>query len=284
LIFDESINFVQNITNMKHLSNSVKSLAAFILLAFFIYACSTVPLTGRKQLAMLPESELMAMSLTAYGDFLKQSRISVDNAESRMVKEVAGKISKAAEQYLIQNGLESRVADFQWEIHLIEDEAPNAWAMPGGKMVVYTGILPYTKTPEGLAVVIGHEIAHAVARHGNERMSQGLLIQTGGLALSLALSEKPQATQQLFMAAYGVGSTVGISLPFSRTHEYEADHLGLIFMAMAGYDPNAAVDFWERMPKGGARPPEYLSTHPSDQNRIANIQKLLPQAMKYYKR
>jgi len=223
--------------------------------------------------------------MTAYGDFLKQSRVSADNADSRMVTEIAGKVSKAAEQYLIQNGLESRVADFQWEIHLIEDETPNAWAMPGGKMVVYTGILPYTKTPEGLAVVIGHEIAHAVARHGNERMSQGLLIQTGGLALSLALSEKPQATQQLFMAAYGIGSTVGLSLPFSRTHEYEADYLGLIFMAMAGYNPNAAIEFWERMSAmGGARPPEYLSTHPSDQNRIANIQKMMPEAMKYYKR
>ncbi len=285
MIFDESINFVQNICNMKLLLNSVKSFVVILFLVSFIVSCSSVPLTGRKQLALLPESELMAMSLTAYGDFLKQSQVSANNAESRMVTEIAGKITKAAEQYLIQNGLESRVANFQWEIHLIEDETPNAWAMPGGKMVVYTGILPYTKTPEGLAVVIGHEIAHAVARHGNERMSQGLLIQTGGLALSLALSEKPQATQQLFMAAFGIGSTVGISLPFSRTHEYEADYLGLIFMAMAGYNPNAAVEFWERMSAlGGSRPPEYLSTHPSDQNRIANIQKMMPDAMKYYSR
>lgn len=270
---------------MKLLTNSTRSFGAMLLLASFVVACSTVPLTGRKQLAMLPESELMAMSLTAYGDFMKQSQISSDNADSRMVNEVASKITKAAEQYLIQNGLESRVADFQWEINLIEDEAPNAWAMPGGKMVVYTGILPYTQTPDGLAVVVGHEIAHAVARHGNERMSQGLLIQTGGLALSLALAEKPQATQQLFMAAYGIGSAVGINLPFSRTHEYEADYLGLIFMAMAGYNPTVAVDFWERMAAlGGAKPPEFLSTHPSDQNRIAKIQKIMPEAMKYYKR
>jgi len=285
LVLNETINFVRNILNMKRISTSFKSLAAFTLLAAFIYACSTVPLTGRKQLAMLPESELMAMSMTAYGDFLKQSRLAPDNANTRMVKEITANITAAAEQYLIQNGLQNRVSGFKWEINLIEDDTPNAWAMPGGKMVVYTGILPYTKTPEGLAVVIGHEIAHVVARHGNERMSQGLLIQTGGLALAVALAEKPQETQQLFFAAFGVGSAVGISLPFSRTHEYEADYLGLIFMAMAGYNPNAAIEFWERMSSmGGARPPEYLSTHPSDQNRIANIQKMMPEAMKYYKR
>ncbi|MBE0637656.1 MAG: M48 family metallopeptidase [Bacteroidales bacterium] len=264
---------------------NLKSFSLALLMAVLMYACSTVPLTGRRQLSMLPESELTAMGMTAYTDFMSQNKVSADNAQTRMVKDITGKITGAAEQYLIQNGLESRIADFRWEINLINDDTPNAWAMPGGKMVVYTGILPYTKTPEGLAVVIGHEIAHVVARHGNERMSQGLLIQTGGLALSVALAEKPAETQQLFMAAFGIGSQVGISLPFSRTHEYEADYLGLMFMAMAGYNPNAAVEFWERMSSmGGAKPPEYLSTHPSDQNRIAQIQKMMPEAMKYYKK
>lgn len=270
---------------MKLKTNILKSFSTAIMAVVFLHSCSTVPLTGRKQLSMLPESELTTMGIAAYGDFMKQTKVSKDNAETRMVKDLAGKITGAAEQYLRQNGLESRISDFQWEINLIEDETPNAWAMPGGKMVVYTGILPYTKTPEGLAVVVAHEIAHVVARHGNERMSQGLLIQTGGLALSVAMAEKPQATQQLLMAAYGIGSTVGISLPFSRTHEYEADYLGLIFMSMAGYNPNVAVEFWERMSAlGGARPPEYLSTHPSDQNRIAQIKKLMPEAIKYYKK
>lgn len=270
---------------IKNMKVNLKSFSLALLMAVLMYACSTVPLTGRRQLSMLPESELTAMGMTAYTDFMSQNKVSADNAQTRMVKDITGKITGAAEQYLIQNGLESRIADFRWEINLINDDTPNAWAMPGGKMVVYTGILPYTKTPEGLAVVIGHEIAHVVARHGNERMSQGLLIQTGGLALSVALAEKPAETQQLFMAAFGIGSQVGISLPFSRTHEYEADYLGLMFMAMAGYNPNAAVEFWERMSSmGGAKPPEYLSTHPSDQNRIAQIQKMMPEAMKYYKK
>lgn len=270
---------------MKDQKQLIKGFVIILMLAIFIISCATVPLTGRRQLTLLPESELTAMGVSAYGDFMKQTKIAPNNAETRMVKEITGNITAAAEKYLRQNGLESRISSFDWEINLIEDETPNAWAMPGGKMVVYTGILPYTKTPGGLAVVIGHEIAHVVARHGNERMSQGLLIQTGGLALSAALAEKPQETQQLFMAAFGIGATVGLSLPFSRTHEYEADYLGLIFMSMAGYNPNVAVEFWERMSSlGGARPPEYLSTHPSDQNRIANIQKMMPEALQYYQR
>ncbi len=278
--------FAKKILEMRS-SAFFKSGVVFVALAFmlFLYSCSSVPLTNRKQLNLLPESELVAMSLTAYSDFLKQNKVAQNTAEGRMVKDVASKIATAAENYLRQNGLGSRISEFQWEYNLIEDNTPNAWAMPGGKIVVYSGILPYTKTVEGLAVVIGHEIAHVVARHGNERMSQGLLIQTGALALSVALAEKPAETQQLFMAAYGIGSTVGISLPFSRSHEYEADYLGLLFMAMAGYNPNAAIEFWERMSAmGGSKPPEYLSTHPSDQNRIARIKKIMPDAMKYYKK
>lgn len=255
-----------------------------LITGLLFYSCSSVPITGRRQLNMLPESELVTMAATSYGDFMKENKVSTNTEQTRFVKEIAGNITDAAEQYLRQKGLENRISGISWEINLIEDETPNAWAMPGGKMVVYSGILPYTKTSDGLAVVIGHEIAHVIARHGNERMSQGLLIQTGALALSIALAEKPQQTQQLFMAAYGVGSEIGISLPFSRTHEYEADHLGLILMSMAGYNPNVAVEFWERMSSmGGQKPPEYLSTHPSDENRIAAIKKIIPEAMKYYK-
>lgn len=264
---------------------SIRLLSVSLLTIFFMHSCSTVPFSGRKQLTLLPESELVSMSLNAYGDFLRQNPVSNNTAQTRLIKDIGQKIANGATQYLQQQGLADRLTDYQWEFNLIADPTPNAWAMPGGKIVVYEGILPYTKTPDGLAVIIGHEIAHVVARHGNERMSQALLVQTGGLALQAALSEKPQQTQQLFMAAYGVGTTVGISLPYSRSHEYEADYLGLIFMAMAGYDPNTAVDFWERMSEiGGARPPEYLSTHPSDENRKAKIREMIPEVMQYYKR
>jgi predicted Zn-dependent protease len=265
--------------------NPIRLLSVTLLTIIFLHSCSTVPFSGRKQLTLLPETELVSMSMTAYSDFMRQNQVSGNTTQTRLVKDIGNKISTAAAQYLQQQGLDNRISGYNWEFNLINDPTPNAWAMPGGKIVVYEGILPYTKTTEGLAVVIAHEIAHVVARHGNERMSQALLVQTGGLALQAALSEKPQETQQLFMAAYGVGTTVGISLPYSRSHEYEADYLGLIFMAIAGYNPNNAIDFWERMADmGGASPPEYLSTHPSDENRIANIQKMMPEVMQYYKR
>jgi predicted Zn-dependent protease len=167
---------------------------------------------------------------------------------------------------------------------LVESDEINAWCMPGGKVVVYTGILPLTRDETGLAVVMGHEVAHAVASHGAERMSQGLLVEFGGAALSAALNQQPARTKELWMTAFGVGTQVGLMLPYSRTHETEADHLGLIFMAMAGYDPRAAVDFWTRMSQaGGASPPEMLSTHPSDQTRIRNIESFMPEALSYYR-
>ncbi len=200
-----------------------------------------------------------------------------------MVKRVGVKIQKAVETYFAQKNLSKELAGYQWEFNVVESEEVNAWCMPGGKVVVYTGILPITKDETGLAVVMGHEIAHAIAEHGSERMSHGLMQQLGGVALSVALADEPELTQSLFMTAYGVGSTVGVMLPFSRTHESEADHLGLIFMAMAGYDPNAAVDFWTRMAANSqGAPPEWLSTHPSNETRIADIKKLLPEALQYY--
>ena len=256
-----------------------------LLLAICLSACSTVPITGRQQLNIVPMSSMLSMSFQQYDQFLREHPLSTDAEKTAMVKRVGENISKAVERYLIDNNLSAEVKNYSWEFNLVESEEINAWCMPGGKVVFYTGILPLTRDESGLAVVMGHEIAHAVAKHGNERMSQGLLAQTGGVALSEALRSKPAATQQLWMAVYGVGAQVGLILPYSRLHESEADRLGLIFMAMAGYDPNAAVGFWQRMAaqKGGASPPEFLSTHPSDQKRIESIRSLIPEAMQYYK-
>jgi len=178
-----------------------------------------------------------------------------------------------------------RIDNFKWEFNLVENDVPNAWCMPGGKVVFYTGILPYTKDEAGLAVVMGHEIAHAVARHGNERMSQQAFAQYGSIALSSLWKEKPKQTRALLDMAVGVGSNVAVLLPFSRTHESEADKMGLIFMSMAGYDPAQAVEFWKRMAEGGGqKPPEFLSTHPSDETRIKDLKAYLPEAMKYFKK
>jgi predicted Zn-dependent protease len=227
---------------------------------------------------------MLSMSLTQYDTFLKEHKLSTDRAQTDMVKRVGGKVQNAVERYFASQGMSSRLASYKWEFNLIEDKEVNAWCMPGGKVVVYTGILPVAQGETGLAVVLGHEIAHAIAEHGNERMSQGLLAQFGGVALAEALAAKPAATQQLWMAVYGVGAQYGAILPYGRLQENEADHLGLIFMAMAGYDPREAVTFWQRMAaqKGGNAPPEFLSTHPADATRIENIKKLLPEAMRYY--
>ncbi len=260
------------------------SFFSLALIALLI-ACSTVPITGRKQLNLVSDSEMLSMSFQQYDQFLKENKLSDNQQQVQMVKQVGGRIQKAVEDYFAQKGMSGELKNYRWEFNLIQSDEVNAWCMPGGKVVVYTGILPVTQNETGLAVVMGHEIAHAVAKHGNERMSQALLAQMGGAALSLALQEKPEETQALWMSVYGVSAQVGVLLPFSRTQESEADHLGLIFMAMAGYEPHGAVDFWQRMAqlKGGAAVPEFLSTHPSDQTRIDNLKKLVPEAMKYYR-
>lgn len=255
------------------------------LLTFTAYSCSTVPLTGRKQLNILPESQMISMSLTSYSEFLKTNKISDDHADAALVNEVGKNIASAVTRYLTENKLADRIAGYQWEFNLIEDKTPNAWCMPGGKVVVYTGILPYTQDKNGMAVVLSHEIAHAVARHGNERMSQTLVAQFGNIALDQLIKDKPQETKNIFNAAYGAGTQVGVMLPFSREHELEADKLGLIFMSMAGYDPETALTFWQRMSQsGGAKPPEFLSTHPSDETRLRKIKAEIPEAEKYYKK
>jgi len=176
------------------------------------------------------------------------------------------------------------VKNYKWEFNLVNDKSVNAWCMPGGKIVFYSGIMPITKTEKGIAVVMSHEIAHAIARHGNERMSQQLALQAGGVTLAVLLKDKPKEAQALFLAAYGVGATVGLSLPFSRKHESEADQMGLAFMALAGYDPHEAVSFWERMAANSSgQPPEWMSTHPSHETRIRKIKEYMPEAMKFYK-
>ncbi len=263
----------------------MKRFFSILGLTLFLISCSKVPITGRRQMNMLPESQLMSMSLTAYQTFLSENKaLANGNQDTRNVREVGDKISKSVEKFLHDKGQSKRIKGFEWEFNVVDDPTVNAWCMPGGKVVFYTGILPITKTASGIAVVMGHEIAHAVARHGNERMSQGLIVQAGGIGLSVALSEQPELAQGLLLQSFGVGSQLGM-LKFSRTHESEADKMGLIFMAMAGYNPQEAVEFWKRMAAlGGQKPPEFLSTHPSDETRIADLEEFMPEAMKYYKK
>lgn len=257
---------------------------ALVLTAILLLSqCATVPITGRRQLILFPEDQMVSMSLTSYSSFLKENKLSTDAVNKQRVKNVGARISKAVERYLAAHGMQDQIANFQWEFNLVASSEPNAWCMPGGKVVFYEGILPYCKNDAGIAVVMGHEIAHAVAHHSNERMSQQALIQYGQAAATELLGHnQSNARKALLSAAIGMGSNLGITLPFSRKHEYEADRLGLIFMTMAGYDPNEAVAFWSRMASGGGgKQPEFLSTHPADQNRIAKLKALIPEALKY---
>ena len=246
-------------------------------------ACSTVPITGRSQLNLVSDSEVNTLATTQYRDIIAKGPLSTNSEQVVQTRRVGQRIQAAVEQYFRQQNQSDQLAGYQWEFNVIQDKQENAWCMPGGKVAVYTGILPITQDDNGLAVVLGHEIAHAVAKHGSERMSQGLLQQLGGQALSAALASNAPATQQLALQAFGVGSQVGL-LKYGRNQESEADHLGLIFMALAGYNPDGAIAFWQRMEarSGAAAPPEFLSTHPSNGTRIADIQRELPEARKYY--
>lgn len=256
------------------------------ILLFLMLSCQTVPITGRQQINLIPSDTILSMSSGEYKDFLSKHKTITNTEQASMVTRAGQHIQRAVEQYFSEHSMSDRLRDYRWEFNLVDDAQVNAWCMPGGKVVVYTGILPVAQDEAGLAVVMGHEIAHAVANHGDERMSQGLIAQLGGVSLSAAVSEKPKETQSLFMSAYGLGAQVGALLPYSRIQESEADHLGLIFMAMAGYDPHSAVDFWKRMAdsKKGGSPPEFLSTHPADATRIGKIEQLIPEAMKYFVR
>lgn len=261
----------------------LKSLLTLTILLTFSWSCSRVPITNRRQVSLLPESMLMDMSLTEYKKFLaSHTLMSANDSNTVLVTKVGKNISNAIVKYLNAHKGSKRVKGFVWQFNLVKENVVNAWCMPGGKVVVYTGLLPVSKDENGLAVVLGHEIAHAIARHGNERMSEQMAIQLGGMALAVALAQKPEQTQQIFMQSYGITTTLG-ALAYSRKHESEADKLGLCFMAMAGYDPNHAVAFWERMSKeGGNSSFSLLSTHPTDAKRIADIKAYLPNAMKYY--
>jgi predicted Zn-dependent protease len=225
------------------------------------------------------------MSFQQYDEFLQNHQLSQDQEKVQMVRRVGKRIQQSVESYFARENLSDELAGYEWEFNLVQDDQINAFAMPGGKVVVYTGLLPVAQDETGLAVVMGHEVAHAVAKHGSERMSQVLVTQMAGMGLAAALQSQPNTTRQLAMAAFGASATVGFLLPYSRVQESEADRLGLIFMAMAGYDPREAVDFWKRMSakKEGKAPPEFLSTHPTDQKRIQNIQELMPEAMQFYK-
>jgi predicted Zn-dependent protease len=250
-----------------------------------LVGCSTVAVTGRSQLDLIPASTMLSLSDEQYGAFLSENKLSTNQGQTALVKRVGARIQGAVEDYFRSENMSDQLQGYDWQFNLIESKEANAWCMPGGRVVVYTGILPVTQTEAGLAVIVAHEIAHAVAEHGGERMSQELLAQLGGMALSEAVSKKPEQTQQIYMTAFGLGAQYGALLPFSRLQENEADHLGLIFMAMAGYDPNEALVFWRRMSRSnaGQAPPEFMSTHPSDATRIEKIEKEMPEAMQYYR-
>jgi predicted Zn-dependent protease len=258
---------------------------AFLYLLLCL-SCNSVPITNRKQLNLLPESQLVGMGLTEYKSFLSQHPpVGSGNANADLVKKVGGKIQLAVTKYFQQKGLASKLNGYKWEFNLVNSPEVNAWCMPGGKVVVYSGLLPVTKDENALVFVMGHEIAHAVARHGNERMSESIIAEAGALALDTYLQTQQVKSRQLFNQAYAVGTQVGVMLPFSRLHEGEADKMGMVFMAMAGYDPSKSPEFWKRMAaQSGSKPPELLSTHPSDATREKAMKEFLPEAMKYYKK
>lgn len=247
-----------------------------------IAGCSTVPLTGRKQVNLVSDAQLIPQSAANYNEVVKQGPLSTNRQQSEMVQRAGRRISAAVEQYFQERGQSQVLEGFVWEFNLIDEDTPNAWCMPGGKVAFYTGILPFTQDEAGIAVVMGHEIAHAVARHSNERISHQMLQQGGGYLLSM-FSQKTDYHEAI-MQAYGIGSQIGAILPYSREHESEADRMGLVFMAMAGYNPEAAVGFWQRMgAAGGEKPPEFLSTHPADETRVRKLREHMPEALAHYR-
>ncbi|MBC7641738.1 MAG: M48 family metallopeptidase [Flavobacterium sp.] len=253
---------------------------SLIIITVISFSCATNPFTGQKTMALVPDSEIFPSAFAQYGQFLAANKVLSGTTDAKRVETVGTKIKVAAERWLNANGKQGYLDNYKWEYKLVESKEVNAWCMPGGKIVVYSGILPIMKDDAGMAAVLGHEVSHALSNHGQQRMSAGMLQQLGGVAVGVAVGNKSPQTQQMIMQAYGVGSEVGGMLPFSRAHETEADKIGLTLMAIAGYNPENAVALWERMSansKGGA-PSEIMSTHPADATRIAAIKQLLPQA------
>lgn len=259
-----------------------KTISAFFFFLVLIFSCAKNPFTGKSTLALVPNSEILPSAFQQYGQFLTENKVIAGTKEAKSVEFVGVKIKIAAEKWLNANGYQGYLNDYQWEYKLVNSKEVNAWCMPGGKIVVYSGILPITKDEAGLATVLGHEVSHALANHGQQRMSAGLLQQLGAAGVGAAVGAKSEQTQQIAMTAYGAVTQYGGMLPFSRSHESEADKIGLTLMAIAGYNPEQAVVFWERMSANaaasGQAPPEFASTHPSDATRIANLKALIPQA------
>jgi predicted Zn-dependent protease len=264
----------------------MRRIFSVFVLALFAVSCTKNPITGRSQASLVPETEINSMAETQYRQFLSTNKVvSTGSRDAEMVQRVGQRITRAVQDFFREKGRPEDLAAYKWEYNLVDSKEVNAWCMPGGKIVVYTGLLPITQNEAALAAVMGHEVAHAVFNHGRERMSQQMIQQGLGTGLSVALANKSAATQNIFLTAFGVGSQVGVMLPFSRKHELEADQYGLIFAAKAGYNPQEAVNLWERMEKAsnGQKPPEFLSTHPSEGHRIEELKRLMPEALKYYK-
>jgi len=262
----------------------MKTLQKFLIMLLFtvaVISCSTVKMTGRKQFNMVPNSQIFPASFAQYNGFLQQHATSQDKTQSERIKRIGNRLIKATQAYYKKNGWESDLKDYQWEVNLVEDPQMNAFCMPGGKIVYYTGLLKVTTTDDEIATVMGHEIAHALANHGAERMSMAYGQQLGAVLTMLATSKSKPEDQQKWMAIYGYGSQLGVMLPFSRKHESEADKMGQIIMAIAGYNPDACSNVWVKMSQlGGQQPPEILSTHPSNQRRMNNLRKWAPEAKK----
>ena len=251
--------------------------------ALLLSGCGSVPITGRRQLNLVSDQEILSSSLSQYTSYMQGAKKSSNTTQSAMVTRVGRKIAAATESYLKNNGLADEVSNFSWEFNLVQDNQLNAFCMPGGKIVVYEGLMKIISSDDELAVVLGHEVAHAVAKHSNERMSQQLLAQYGAQVVSGALANNSAAVKSIASQVYGIGAQYGVMLPFSRKHESEADYMGLILMTIAGYNPDVAVGFWQKMSGGGqSSTPEFMSTHPSDQTRISDIQKNLPDVKKKY--
>ncbi|MBZ4044168.1 M48 family metallopeptidase [Flavobacterium hibisci] len=253
-------------------------ISTFVIL--LVYSCATNPITGKKDLNFVSNSELFPSSFQQYDTFLKENKVISGTTDAKRVETVGYKIKAAAEKYLTYLGQSQYLKDYRWEYKLVENKEVNAWCLPGGKIVVYSGILPITQNESGLATVMGHEVSHALANHGAQRMSAAQLQQLGAVGVAVATGNQSAENQAMWQKYYGIGSEVGVMLPFSRSNESEADKIGLTLMAIAGYNPDDSIAFWTRMSakSGGSGTPEFLSTHPSDATRIANLKSLIPQA------
>ncbi len=252
---------------------------AFLMLSLLLYSCSTVPITERKRVNIVDDAQILPASFAQYENFLKENSLSTDAKMAAEIKNVGLRISKSVDRFMRANGMTEEANNYQWEFKLVQDDQMNAWCLPGGKVVFYTGILPVCQNTDGIAAVMGHEIAHAFAKHGQERMTSSYGQQLGGIAVAIGTSGQNYETQMLWNSVYGISSQVGM-LAYSRTHETEADKLGMVFMIMAGYDPEESIQLWKRMKENskGEAPPEFLSTHPSDDTRIEELKKYLPVA------